>query len=536
VTVFQERKHTLPKQLDERLLLLSKADNLSLLTGIQRGIEKESLRINTQGELAQTPHPRSLGSALTHPHITTDFSEALLEFITPVYSDIDEALNFLGDVHRFVYSQLSDEELWVASMPCLLAGDENIPIARYGSSNVAQMKETYRTGLANRYGKPMQTIAGIHYNFSVPDALWPLLQQQDLDKRSQQDYTTDAYFKLIRNFRRYSWLLVYLYGASPAVCKSFVSDLDHDLLPLGENSFHMPYGTSIRMGDLGYQSNKQDSLNICYNSLDNYVETLHQAIINTQPDYEKIGIKTNNGYQQLSAALLQIENEFYSSIRPKRITDSGETPLGALLDRGIEYIEVRCLDLNPYLPLGIDADQARFVDCFLLYCLFETSRLCDDEDRQRIDSNLKKVVSHGRDPQLILERLQGPISLTQWGDDIIDGIERVAQLLDQAHGGDDYQRVCQQQRSKLTDPSQTPSAQILADMEKNHQAFFQFAIAQSAQHGQYFRDHPLSNQQADYFKQQTLSSLKKQSTIEQADTIDFDEYLKHYFSQYRSLR
>ena len=336
----------MPDLFTERLQILALDENTPLLSNLQRGIEKESLRVDSNGKLAQTPHPVKLGSALTHPHITTDFSEALLEFITPVSTSIDESLQTLSNIHRYTYQSIDGELLWAASMPCILEGDDNIPVAQYGSSNVATMKTVYRNGLGNRYGRLMQTISGIHYNFSIPETLWDVLQQQDLDKRPRQDYITDSYFKLIRNFRRVSWLLIYLYGASPAVCKSFLRGRDNHLLQeFDQGSLYLPHGTALRMGDLGYQSSAQDNLNICYNSIDNYIDTLRQAITNIHPDYENIGVKIDDEYKQLSPALLQIENEFYSPIRPKRNADSGETPIDALNRGGIEYIEVRALDV-----------------------------------------------------------------------------------------------------------------------------------------------------------------------------------------------
>ena len=148
------------------------ASDPSLLTQIGRGIERECLRVTAEGTLAQTPHPRALGSALTHPSITTDYSEALLEFITPVSRDIDETLDILARIHGFVYRQLGDELLWSSSMPCIVSGDAGIPVARYGQSNVGRMKTVYRYGLGHRYGRLMQAIAGVHYNFSMPEAYW----------------------------------------------------------------------------------------------------------------------------------------------------------------------------------------------------------------------------------------------------------------------------------------------------------------------------------------------------------------------------
>lgn len=526
----------MPKQFDERIALFAQPDNLALLQGIRRGIEKESLRIDPRGRLATTPHPQAFGSALTHANITTDFSEALLELITGVHQSIDGTLEELDNVHRFVYSTLGSELLWGTSMPCILGAHEDIPLARYGSSNVATMKTVYRRGLGHRYGRRMQTIAGIHYNFSLSDTLWPVLQAADHNRQSSQRYITDAYFNLIRNFRRCVWLLVYLFGASPALCRSFLGEQPHQLDSLDEATLYKPYGTSLRMGDLGYQSNAQQSLNICYNCIENYIQTLGEAIVLPHADYQKIGLKKDGEYQQLSTALLQIENEFYSPIRPKRVASSGETPLGVLRERGVEYIEVRCLDVNPYLPMGIDAEQMRFLDCFLLYCLFDQSPLCDDADRDRIASNLNLVVNEGRQPGLMLQRRHGPAGLREWGEELLEGVNQIAQLLDRAHGGEHYQQSCAQQLAKLRDPALTPSARVLADLSAGQQTFVDFALGHSASHAEGFHAQPLPDSLRQYFEQAADASFAAQHRIEAADTLSFDDYLRDYFQQYEALR
>ena len=420
-------------------------------------------------------------------------------------------------------------------MPCLVESDNCIPVAQYGSSNVAMMKTAYRKGLGNRYGRLMQTIAGIHYNFSLPEDLWAKLQQQDYDKRSLQDYITDSYFKLIRNFRRYSWLLVYLYGASPAVCKCFVQNHDHDLSDFDDFTAYQPFGTALRMGDLGYQSSAQENLKVCYNTIESYIDTLKQAITNIHPGYDDIGIKEDGEYLQLSSALLQIENEFYSPIRPKRVTESGEIPLGALQQRGVEYIEVRCIDVNPYLPLGIDADQIRFLDCFILFCLCKVSPICDDPERDRISSNLKNIVNQGRRPGLQLAKKDGPVNMSDWGNELMDEIDEIAKLLDQAHDCNDYQRVCKQQRDKLSDSSLTPSAKILDDMTRQQQSFFSFAMNLSSQHEDTFKQRPLDAKDQAFFDGQASQSFKKQADIEASDSISFDQYLAQYYRQYDQL-
>lgn len=399
-----------------RLQSLQKNHAADSLRGMRRGLEKESLRVTPAGKLAQTTHFAELGSALKHACITTDFSEALLEFITPACSSIAESLDWLERIHAFTYSVLQkhDEKLWVTSMPCALEGDNTIPIAQYGSTHAARMKTVYREGLGHRYGRLMQTIAGIHYNVSFPDAFWEALQAQEnaqtLRELSLQDYKTQRYFDLIRNFRRHIWLLMYLFGASPAVCPTFVQGRTHQLQAFDEKnrSLYLPYATSLRMGNLGYQSNAQSALMVCYNSLPSYIRTLKKGLTEKHPAYEKIGLRDAQGnYLQLSTNLLQIENEFYSTIRPKRITKSGETPILALHERGVEYVEVRCLDLNPYLPTGIDSATAHFIEAFLLWCLLRESPATDEAEYTRMARNQTCIVERGREPGLLLEDTNG---------------------------------------------------------------------------------------------------------------------------------
>ena len=313
----------------------------STLTSLRRGIEKESLRVRPDGSLATTPHPARLGSALTHPHITTDFSESQVELITGVHSNADACLTELTEIHQVVYRAIGDELLWGASMPCRLPADDAIPIGRYGNSNVGRAKSVYRMGLSHRYGRRMQTISGIHYNFSLPGQL-----------------SNEAYFALIRNFRRHSWLLLYLFGASPAVCASFVADREHELERLSGDTLYLPHATSLRMGRLGYQSDAQSSLAVSYNSLESYGASLQEALTKPYPAYEAIGIRDGDDYRQLATSLLQIENEFYGTIRPKRVIRPGERPLHALRDRGVEYVEVRLMDLDPFQPVGIVGNNA----------------------------------------------------------------------------------------------------------------------------------------------------------------------------------
>ena len=414
--------------LESRLALLANADK-SLLANIVRGIEKESLRVEPNGQLAKTPHPKALGSALTHPSITTDYSEALLEFITAPSASIDQVLSELEEIHRYTYENIDDELLWVNSMPCQLGEDSSIPVGEYGSSNIGRMKTVYRLGLGHRYGRLMQTIAGIHYNFSVPDSLWMKLQADEGNQQSLQDYKTEGYFALIRNFRRYFWLLLYLFGAAPAVCKSFVRNREHDLQPVGNDShsLYKPNATSLRMGNLGYQSDAQSSLIVCYNDIAQYTRTLKGALETPYKHYEHLGLKDSQGnYQQLTTNLLQIENEFYSPIRPKRTAASGETPLEALHNKGVEYIEVRCVDLNPLAACGIDRQTIHFLDTFLLFCLLKDSPKTNNNEYQQITENQRRTVADGRNPDVELVDGEQSRKLVDWGQALVAEMQPVA--------------------------------------------------------------------------------------------------------------
>ncbi|NHN37125.1 glutamate--cysteine ligase [Pseudomaricurvus alcaniphilus] len=520
--------------LSARLAVLREPANQSLMQ-LRKGLEKESLRVTPEGTLAQTPHPRALGSALTHPAITTDYSEALLEFITEPHTSTRQMLAELDRVQRYTYQCLDNEYLWGSSMPCMLANDASIPVGLYGGSNPGRMKTIYRLGLGERYGRSMQTIAGIHYNFSLGDEFWAFWHAREGIDESLQQFKNRRYFDLIRNFRRYFWLLLYLFGASPAVCRSFVKGRQHQLQSFGddEHSLHLPYATSLRMGDLGYQSDAQSALVVSYNDLDSYIHTLCGAITQPYPDYVAKGLRDEQGnYKQLNTSLLQIENEFYSTMRPKCVARSGETALGALRNRGVEYVEVRCVDLNPYEPLGVSAEQIHFMDVFLVYCLLADSPQTDPKKYRRSLENQRRVVNRGRDPAMRLLSDCGEQSLPQWGTTLLDEMTWVANLLDNSLGNSHFSAALQSQRAKLEDSQLTPSARILADMQAKQQTFFRLALEQSISHAEHYRQQPLSAAEFEYMQQLALDSLAQQAAIEAQPQLDFDEYLRNYYAQY----
>ncbi|AMG90516.1 glutamate--cysteine ligase [Bordetella bronchiseptica] len=497
-----------------------------LLTQTLRGIEKEGLRVDHQGVLARTAHPAGLGAALTNAHVTTDYSEALLELITGTHTDVDSLLGELRDTHRYVYGVLEGEYIWNQSMPATLPPEADIPIAWYGTSNTGMLKHVYRRGLAERYGKTMQCIAGVHYNFSLPDALWDVLVP---DAPTPQARRSRGYISLIRNFTRYSWLLMYLFGSAPALAREFMRGRDHLLETLDPSTLYLPYATSLRMSDLGYQNKAQSRLKLCYNDLDTFLGRLYEAVTEPWPAYQAIGTRRDGQWIQLNTNVLQIENEYYSSIRPKRATGRCERPITALAERGVQYVEVRCLDIDPLTPEGISAETARFVDAFLLFCATSDSPFFPDNGYcQRSADNFAVVVKEGRKPGLMLDREGQAVSVPQWGHELLDQIAPYAALYDQALGGDAYAAALAAQRAKLDQPDLTPSARVLAALREGNVSFHDYSLDLSRRHADALRAQPLPAERTQAYAEAARQSVAEQLRLEQSDAVDFDTYVAHY--------
>ena len=486
----------------------------SRILGIRRGVEKESLRTLADGKLALTPHPQGLGSALTHPHITTDFSESQLELITGVHDGVQACLDELTQLQQVTVRELGDAMLWVASMPCCLPQDDAIPLGQYGTSNVGRSKTLYRNGLGHRYGRRMQTISGIHYNWSLPDV------------------SSEQYFGLIRNFRRHAFLLLYLFGASPAACSTFVAGRQHQLQTLNASTMYLPHATSLRMGRLGYQSDAQSSLAVSYNSLQGYAESLQDALTRPYPAYEAIGVRGPNGeYRQLATTLLQIENEFYGTIRPKRMIRLGERPLHALRERGVEYVEVRLMDLDPFEPMGINAQAMRFLDVFLMHCLQADSPPDTPQEIVALAHNQHNTAERGREPGLRLERGDSTVPLKDWGLELVAQLLPIATQLDATYGGTDYGAAVESAVHALHQPDTLPSARVLREVTENFDGcFVAFVTAQSTKTRQAMLDAVLPPAVRDQFAQLARTSLDDQRKIEAGDSIPFDTYLQEYLS------
>ncbi len=516
--------------LDASAFAFVKEQQSNALTRLNRGIEKESLRVTPDGYLSQRPHPETWGSALTNSYLTTDYSEALPELITPVSKDPAAPRRWLNDIHQFMYQDMDGEVLWAGSMPCIMTKEDEVPLADYGSSNVGQMKHVYRRGLGYRYGRYMQTIAGVHYNFSLPDDFWPAYQNYKNTNEDLSSFISKEYLGLIRNYLRYCWVLPYFFGASPAICKSFMKGRAGSLLEdYSDCTLMGKHATSLRMSDLGYQNNAQSKFTICHNDINDYIDALEQAIRTPDEFYQELGVKVDGEYRQLNANLLQIENEYYAKIRPKRVIHSGERPTLALKRGGVEYIEVRSLDLNPFDPVGISQYQIDFLDVFLLFCLLQESKDLSQRENAENDENFKRVVNFGRKPDLHLLMHNRSVSLKEVAKNIVNEMLPVAELLNDANQTKAYTEALDKIKPMIDDPEATLSGQFMQQLKATDKGYYNFVYQLSDGYKKEFLKQPINQINRHLFAEEATASMQKQKEIEANDIMTFEQYLENYF-------
>ena len=517
---------------ERRLSALVNAREPGVLQHGLMGVEKESLRVLPDGAIAHTPHPLALGSALTNEHITTDFSESLIELVTPVFTRSWELLQYLCDLHQFVYGHLGEELLWATSMPCPLSGDADVPTARYGSSHVGRMKTVYREGLRNRYGALMQAISGVHFNYSFPSKFWDVYVDLRELSGNTAEFRSASYFEVLRNFRRMGWMVLYLFGTSPAVGRDFLDESLSGLEVLDSKTAYAPFATSLRMSDIGYRNRNQAQVSVSVNSLDAYLRDLKLAVTTPHPAYQQLGLKRGDNWLQLNTNVLQIENEYYSAIRPKRVARSGESPSTALRRDGVEYVEVRALDVSGFDPVGVNQTKLRFLEAFVALCLLSSGPPIEPGEQAGIDDNYLKVSRRGREPGLTLAREGRQQPLASWAAEILDSMTGLCEMLDHGDPARPYSAALRAQQEKVQDPALTPSARLLRELQASGASFFELALRMSTVHRDYFRSLPAPNDgRLQAFEGEARESLVRQAAIEAAQTGSFDGYLANYFAR-----
>lgn len=480
----------------QALAAFSKGTNYKLFKDSEHALERECLRITKKGQLAQTPHPAKLGSALTNPYITTDFCEAQLELVTPVCQSEEAAIKSLTEIHAFIDKNMPDELLWPFSMPCKLPAEKNIPLAQYGRSAPAQKRTLYRLGLSARYNRMMQTVSGTHYNFSFGSKFWDLMHKSFSPKEDKYKFITDSYFKLIRNFLRYSWLNTYLFGAAPVVDKSYFRKKPAALKRHRWGTLYGEYATSLRMSQYGYYSMVQSQLSVSFNDLDSYLSDLDRAVSTPSPAYA--------GLPGLSSNLLQLPNEHYSRIRPKAITK----------EKGVKYIEVRAVDINPYEAVGLAQDQLCFLHLFVVYCLFKDSPLLTRKEEKILTGNQNKVALYGRKPGLTLNENGREVKMETIAMRLLKDMQPIVELMDKTCKNCSHEKSLQIQMDKVSDPSTTPSAMILKELFDKKESYAQFGLELARQHDKTLKEAKLNALTEKKLMQAVADSYREQEYLE----------------------
>lgn len=507
--------------------LLNKLSESAALDSSNKGLEREALRFVKGGRMALSSHPEAYGSALCHSSITTDFSEALLELVTPIFDKSDDLIHFLNNLHYFIHKNLPEgENLWSSSMPCDLVDD--IPIAEYGPSGAGEFRKVYRRGLSYRYGKKMQTIAGLHYNFSPSEDFWTNLAKIK-ENENDQDFRSKHYFSLLRNFRSYNWFVNYLFGASPAFHESFSDLVDSELKEkIGHETFCMPEAVSVRMSDAGYTTSRQGNLNISVNTLEEYTEGLQKAVTETDQQWAKLPKVDDEGPTQLTDNFLQAEFEYYSTIRPKPNPKNPRRPLVALKQDGVEYIEVRTLDINPFEPLGICKAQIDFMEVFLYYLICKESSPETDKSRECSRDNLMRVTVQGRKKDLRLRCPQNDeFDLHKACTRIFYDLKKVADILDKSRQTKDFSQAIAEIENRLTNSELLPSNRVIKALE--NESFLGLTEALSEQHQQSFKNFDADTKLQAAFQKASTLSLEKQKEIER-EGPDYPTYLKQFLN------
>ena len=510
------------RSLGEALSLLADKGNINLENSISRGIEKESLRVSKDNTISNADHPSSLGSALTNNYITTDFSEALLELITPTHSSIENVLNNLDEICKFVVEK-TPETIWPSSIPCKIETEDSIRLADYGTSNSGLLKTLYRSGLSYRYGSMMQTVSGIHYNFSFSDEFFESIRgEEDL-----QTFKNKSYLSLIRNFRRNAWMILYLFGSSPVVPKTFITDRKNFLQALNKEDLFLEYATCLRMSELGYMSKAQDNLYIAYNNIDEYLKDLKNALTKEHKRYGEVGVIKDGKRIQINTSIIQIENEYYSSIRPKRVTPPGERPINILRNKGIDYVEIRALDNNSFLPSGIDEDTSYFLEAYLIGCFFGEDTKSTQNEIKELLVNWENVVKEGRNPNLKLLKNKEKLTIKDSGMKVIDSLRNTFDEMppEMSEYVKKVMKSLDKQEEKLNDASLTPSGQIVDQLKNSDKTWEELNLELAKKHSNSLKD---LKKDLNYLLEEAKSSLEKFKQLQNHQEEEFEVYLDKF--------
>ena len=497
-------------------LPILKGDNDILLES-KVGLEKESFRI-AGTKISNISHQEVLGSSLYHPHITTDFSESQIEFITPPFPHNIEVITFLEDLHNYVSNNIESEYLWPLSFPPNISNEDEIRIANYGNSNLAHLKTLYRKGLAFRYGKLMQSISGIHFNFSFSDKFWnhDIFSEKD---NNEKNLKSCLYFKMIRNLQRMNWLIIYLYGASPFIPKSFMKSIDVDHTKRG-NDYYFPYATSLRMSSLGYRNLLQSKLAVSTNSLEEYIKDLSRLLQQPSQSYQDGIADFSRNAQQINSNIIQIEAEYYASFRPKS-KDTVPRPILSLKKNGVDYIEVRSLDVNPFSRIGIRQEDMDLMEIILVYSALSSSPKIMAQEEKLNKENSMFVSTEGRKPGLKINYQNKRKEMKDCALELLDQMIPIASSMNKEY-------ALEKAVEKVLNPEMTPSGMLIEKFLSDTKSIDELGLELSQRNKKYYYQNKLSKEKDKFLTDLASKSLLTQGKNEKAESESFHSFCRNY--------
>lgn len=429
--------------MNSSLLKLVRSDQQlkDLLSKGSFGLEKEHIRIDNKGEIAKTKHPEVFEDKLNHPFVTNDFSESQVELITPVFDDIEQCYHMMGTLSELFVSSLEDELLWPGSAPPRILSEDDVDVAQFDDSPLGIKNTAYRNHLTSKYGKKKQTISGVHYNFSFDEKFIKRLYDLSEEDGPYRYFKDNMYLKLSRNLIRYSWLLTYLFGTSPATDRTYLEGCVMRMEKSDQGDPYFPYATSMRNGLCGYRNH--NNYIVSYDSVDNYINEIKQLMADGN---------------------ILDEREYYSPVRLK--THQSDDFMSTLNNSGILYIELRVLDLDPFDPYGIALDTLKFVHLFMMFMLFKEATCFGSDMHDLSLKNYEHVASKGREPGLMVAiGHEEFVEMDLLGVELLEEMRSFLQSID--CGTYDYNRLIDQMIIRFQEPETTLSAKVLDGVKKS---------------------------------------------------------------------
>lgn len=383
-----------------------------LFSRVKIGLEKEGQRVFKNGIISKTPHPKVFGHRHEHPYIQTDFAESQLELITTPENSEKDVIRILNAIHKVVLKNLpEDEYIWPLSMPSILPNEEDIQVAQFANKRDVE----YREYLVEKYGKYKQMVSGIHYNFQIDDELMKKISE--ITNTPLVEVKNSVYMKLARQFLRYQWLLVYLYGASPSAEDKYFSD----------NNKPDGFVRSLRTSQYGYVNEKD--IVVSYDSLEKYIEDLTGYVKNKK---------------------LIAEKEFYSSVRFR-----GEDTVAKFPQKGIKYMEFRLFDLNPFAPFGILEKDVRFIHLFLKTLVWIEE--VDKKNSQKIGYEYSEKTA-----------LSNPLSVSEYLEEGLWLLNQMKELAEVLHLSESDRLIIKEKEDELNDPMLTIAAKLINSYQETN--------------------------------------------------------------------